>query len=490
VRSRVAVFIAALAVGLGGLVPARGAAVVGQQAALDYCTPGGGPLGTFTDTEHKVLSPEVPLPAGVRRTRETVDGVSTPVMQAGPSNASEAVVFLHGNPGSSRDFDQFVAAVGPFARAVAWDMPGFGHSDKPWGGPYTTAGAARFIGDMLDHLGISRVHFVLHDFGGLWALVWSAEHTNRLASVTLIDSGVLTNYIPHPFAVIWGTPVLGEISIGTTTRQGFDETMQLTNPRPLPDAFVNRMYDDFDRGTRCAVLSYYRDYAGSSPLTDAPARFAAQQQTFSKLHLPALVIWGEKDAYIPASQAENQKNSFPQAEIHVLANAGHFPYVDEPDLTRSLIVSFLRRVLRRAAPTKATLSSLRETNNVFAVARGSAPLTGRTAARRAKQGTVFSFRLDQPATVKITIQTNAAGRRVDRKCRPPARRLRHKPRCTRTTTIATLTRTGHTRLNQVAFTGRIRGRALKPGRYQAAFTAIDAAGACTPKTLRFTIVKR
>ena len=54
----------------------------------------------------------------------------------------------------------------------------------------------------------------------------------------------------------------------------------------------------------------------------------------------------------------------------------------------------------------------------------------------------------------------------------------------------TLTRTGHTRLNQVAFTGRIRGRALKPGRYHAAFTAIDAAGASAPKTLRFTIVKR
>ena len=42
----------------------------------------------------------------------------------------------------------------------------------------------------------------------------------------------------------------------------------------------------------------------------------------------------------------------------------------------------------------------------------------------------------------------------------------------------------------VAFTGRICGRALKPGRYQAAFTAIDAAGASAPKTLRFTIVKR
>jgi pimeloyl-ACP methyl ester carboxylesterase len=316
----------------------------GQPAALDYCTPGGGPIGAFTDAEHNVLLPEAPLPPGVRRTREIVDGISTPVLQAGPADASEAVVFLHGNPGSSRDFDQLIAAVGPFARAVAWDTPGFGHAGKPWDGPYTTAAAARFINDMLDHLGISRVHFVLHDFGGLWALVWAAEHTNRLASVTLIASGVLTTYVPHAFAVIWGTPVLGEADIGTSTRHGFDATFQLVNPRPLPEPFINRMYDDFDRGTRCAVLSYYRDYGGDTGGAAEP-RWEAQQAIFSKLRLPALVIWGAEDPYIPASQADNQKKSFPAAEVHVLANSGHFPFADEAAVTRSLTVSFLRRVV-------------------------------------------------------------------------------------------------------------------------------------------------
>jgi pimeloyl-ACP methyl ester carboxylesterase len=173
--------------------------------------------------------------------------------------------------------------------------------------------------------------------------VWAAEHTNRLASVTLIASGVLTTYVPHAFAVIWGTPVLGEINIGTSIRQGFDATFQLLNPRPLPAAFVDRLYDDFDRGTRCAVLSYYRDYGGNLGGAAEP-RWEGQQAIFSKLRLPALVIWGADDPYIPASQADNQKNSFPAAEVHVLANSGHFPFVDEPDVTRSLLVSFLRRV--------------------------------------------------------------------------------------------------------------------------------------------------
>jgi hypothetical protein len=46
-----------------------------------------------------------------------------------------------------------------------------------------------------------------------------------------------------------------------------------------------------------------------------------------------------------------------------------------------------------------TLSQLAETNRVFAVARTSTLLRGRTATVRHKLGTVFLFRLDQPAMV-------------------------------------------------------------------------------------------
>jgi len=47
----------------------------------------------------------------------------------------------------------------------------------------------------------------------------------------------------------------------------------------------------------------------------------------------------------------------------------------------------------------------------------------------------------------------------------------------------------HAGLNQVAFSGRIRHKALKPGRNLARLTAADDAGAWRAETLRFTIVK-
>jgi hypothetical protein len=141
-------------------------------------------------------------------------------------------------------------------------------------------------------------------------------------------------------------------------------------------------------------------------------------------------------------------------------------------------------------PVKATLSSLGETNRAFAVGLTSTPLTGLTAARRHSKGTVFSFQLDRAATVTIVIQRIERGRRVGHACSPDTRLLSRKPRCARAVTVATFTRTAHPGRNNVPFTGRINGKALHPGSYQAVFTASNAAGTSARQTLLFTVVKR
>ena len=61
----------------------------------------------------------------------------------------------------------------------------------------------------------------------------------------------------------------------------------------------------------------------------------------------------------------------------------------------------------------------------------------------------------------------------------------------RTATAGTLTFTGHSGTNKVAFQGRISpAKKLKPGRYTLVITATNSAGVrSAPKSLSFTIVK-
>src|SRR3954465_2359034 len=158
-------------------VAATAPAVADAPEPSAHSTGDGGAAGQATDAEHTVLVGDPKLPPGVRQSRISVGGVTTRVIQAGPAHAKTAVVFGHGNPGSARDWDDLVAANGRFARTVAFDIPGWGSSDKA--GPpelHTTDGAAGYIQGALDVLGIKHVLLGGHDFGGIWGIQWAAQH--------------------------------------------------------------------------------------------------------------------------------------------------------------------------------------------------------------------------------------------------------------------------------------------------------------------------
>jgi hypothetical protein len=143
-----------------------------------------------------------------------------------------------------------------------------------------------------------------------------------------------------------------------------------------------------------------------------------------------------------------------------------------------------------ARASLAVLSALGESYPTFAVGRATDPLRATAAARRHHRGTTFAFTLDRAATVSITIERTVNGRRVGRSCLPDARSLRHHAICKRRVSSAVLQRVGHRGKNSVPFSGRPGGHPLKPGRYVAVFTAVDAAGASPAQALAFTIVSR
>ncbi len=108
-----------------------------------------------------------------------------------------------------------------------------------------------------------------------------------------------------------------------------------------------------------------------------------------------------------------------------------------------------------------------------------------------KKGTTLKYTLSEAATVKIAIAQRRSGRRNGKRCVAPTRKLRNAKKCNRLFRKGTLTRTSHRGANKVAFSGRVRSKALKPGLYQATLTATDKArNTSKPKTIFFTIAKR
>jgi pimeloyl-ACP methyl ester carboxylesterase len=275
----------------------------------------------------------------------TIGGVRSRILHAGPPDASEAVVFVHGNPGSGEEWSDLLTRVGEFARVLAPDMPGYGRADKPRDFNYSIDGYAQHLDGVLTELGVRRVHVVAHDFGGAWALAWAAKHPDAFASATLIDTGVLIDYEWHRYAKIWRTPVVGELFQATTNRAAFRLLLGRENPRLYRDA-IDRLYEQgAARGTKRAVLKLYRA---------TPADLmAGSRAALSALDRPALVLWGTADAYIPWQQAERQLESFPSARIELLEGLGHWPFLEDPGRVAGLVVPFLRQQLNAPAPVTA-----------------------------------------------------------------------------------------------------------------------------------------
>lgn len=269
-----------------------------------------------------------------------VDGVRCAVYDSGPADRAEAVVFVHGNPGPMDDWAELIPAVAGFARVIAADMPGFGRSERPSGFDHSIGGHARFLGLLLDQLGVERVHLVLHDFGGPWGLRWALDHLDRLAGLTLINTGVLDGYRWHRYAKVWQTPVVGELFQLVSNKRAMRIALNHDNPVPLPRSYTDRVDRYADRAHKQAVLRLYRNSR------DPGRAFPEMNSDIAGSDLPVCVIWGDGDPYIPVRFAEQQRKFFPEAEVHILEGLGHWPFIDDPQAVITPLTAFLRAHVR------------------------------------------------------------------------------------------------------------------------------------------------
>jgi pimeloyl-ACP methyl ester carboxylesterase len=235
----------------------------------------------------------------------------------------EAVpLYLHGVPNNSDEWLELLARTG----GIAPDLPGFGRTGKPGSLSYTIAEYDSFLERFLESLGVERVRMLVHDWGGV-GLAFAQRHPERVERLAIVNAvPFLPGYRWHRTARIWRTPVLGELAMGTTTRFTLRLASRESNVTagPMPEQWLSSVLDHFDQGTQRAILRLYR----SSP----PEVLAAAGSHLDRLTMPALVAWGMRDPYIPARFGRAYADALPNAELLELDDAGHWPWLDRPDL--------------------------------------------------------------------------------------------------------------------------------------------------------------
>jgi pimeloyl-ACP methyl ester carboxylesterase len=260
---------------------------------------------------------------GVEERELVVDGVR--VFYRRVEGDGTPVVYCHGNPSHGEDWTAFMERGGS---ALAIDMPGWGRSDRPDPArfDYSMYGLSAFLERCLEQLGVAERKLVVHDWGSL-ALIGAQRRPELVERLVVIDAvPLLPGYRWHWVAQIWRRRGLGELANATTTKRSMALTLrQARGDRgAMPSEFVEMVWRHWDKGTSRAVLALYRHAD--------PDRLAAAGRDLARLTCPALVLWGDRDPYLPAHFAHAYADVLPNAQAEVLPGVGHWPWIDDPSV--------------------------------------------------------------------------------------------------------------------------------------------------------------
>ncbi len=258
----------------------------------------------------------------MRVEEHTIELAGSPVFLRRAPAPGPPPLYLHGIPTSSTDWMGLLARSG----GLAPDLIGFGRSGKGGQLDLTLEGHADFLEALLSTLGVERVQLVMHDWGAAGGLIFAQRHPHRVERLVLINALPLMGDFRWPaLARIWRRRVIGELAMGMVTKRVLGRTLRRGAVRP--DAWegerLEEAWNQFDQGTQRAILRLHRD-AGERRLVQAGGGLES-------LSMPALVVWGERDPWLPATLGEAYARRLAGAELVKLPQAGHWPWLDGPE---------------------------------------------------------------------------------------------------------------------------------------------------------------
>ena len=270
------------------------------------------------------------------------DGVRMHYLDEGP-RSDEAVVMLHGNPTWSFYFRNVVQALRGRMRCIVPDHVGMGLSDKPAKYPYQLA---RRIGDvqkLIAHLGLKRIHLVVHDWGGAIGMGVATRAADATGKIVILNTAAFPDEnIPGRISVCrW--PVIGSLLVrGFNGFAGPAVSMAVT--KPLPPAVREGLLAPYRSwADRVAVHQFVRDI----PMEPEHPTLPLLQQIGVDLAWlkakPVLIGWGGKDFCFNDHFFERWKQFLPQAETEYYDDAGHYVLEDAREQLVPRIAEFLGR---------------------------------------------------------------------------------------------------------------------------------------------------
>ena len=265
----------------------------------------------------------------VEKRRIRVSGGEIAYVEAGDGPPA---LLLHGFPTSSHLWRDLVPILAPRFHVIAPDLLGYGDSGKPGDEEALTIRAqAAHLRELLDRLGLERPAVVAHDIGGGVAQLLALD--GIAATLVLVDTIAFDSWpidavrMIQQIAAENADTELARGVVGFALEAGMARIERLADADR--DEYVRPWLAD-----PAAIIHAARGIDGVG-LTEIEDRLR-------DLDLRVLVLWGEEDPFLPATDAERLGDLLQGASVALLPGCSHFVTEDAPEATLPLIAEYLR----------------------------------------------------------------------------------------------------------------------------------------------------
>ncbi|MGI4841457.1 MAG: alpha/beta fold hydrolase [Janthinobacterium lividum] len=243
----------------------------------------------------------------------------------------EALLCIHGLGGSSNTWTPLLPALSAF-KVIRFDLPGSGRSELGRS-PLSIDLYVQTVEQLLESLGVDKVHLVAHSMGTIVAAHFAARHPQRVRSLALFgpllappDAGRPGIHARADLARDGGVPAMQEIADaivkGATAQQTKDQ-------QPAVLALVRE----------CIMRQSAEGYSQS-----CTALANAQPAAVERIEAPALLVTGDQDGVAPAAAVQAFAARLPAGRSVIFEACGHWTPFEKPEACQAELRKFYQDI--------------------------------------------------------------------------------------------------------------------------------------------------
>jgi pimeloyl-ACP methyl ester carboxylesterase len=263
-------------------------------------------------------------------------GARAHVRDRGPRDAP-VLVLIHGSNAALFTWEPWVARLQNDFRVVTMDMPAHGLTGPIPSDDYSLKSMAAFTVEVVTALGIDKFAVAGNSMGAGVATRVALDNPDRVTHLIQVDGGGMPSKLPREPGLgfrIARLPVINQVMRWVSPRNLFEgglKTAIYDDKIVTPD--MVDMYWRLNRreGTRAATLKRF-----NTPWDTYNA------DNMSKIAMPTLILWGDKDTLIPPDSGEAARDAIKGSQFVLYKNVGHIPMEEVPDQSAAAVKAFLK----------------------------------------------------------------------------------------------------------------------------------------------------